>query len=157
MCYYTSEVACPYFEPRRPDPRFTSPPGAIAPLGERWAGLCRAAPDAPWEPDDATLHPLCNFGYARGACPRFPAGAGPDAVRFTVSRDAGASLHLHYVLERDHHPFAHGPFDYSLPADAFVDSPLPAPLGRLARAYIQSYLRRTRGGWGHDMASGRTE
>jgi hypothetical protein len=88
------------------------------------------------------LQHLCNLGYARGTCARFPSGEGPDAVRFTVSRDQGDSLRIYYVLERDHHPFAHGPLDYSVARGAFVDPPAGETVSRQAQAYVESYLRR---------------
>jgi hypothetical protein len=115
---------------------------AILPLGDRWAGVCRAVPDRPWQPDETMLGQLCNLGYARGTCARFPSGEGPDAVRFTVSRDEGASLRIYYVLERDHHPFAHGALDYSVAGGVFVSPPAGETMSRQAQAYVESYLRR---------------
>jgi hypothetical protein len=135
--YHTSEMSCPYFYPV--EPRAST---AILPLGDRWAGVCRAVPDLPWQPDEAMLQRLCNLGYARGTCARFPSGDGPDAMRFTVSRDQGASLRIYYVLERDHHPFAHGPLDYSVASGAFVNPPAGETMSRQAQAYVESYLRR---------------
>lgn len=89
------------------------------------------------------MRPLCHFGYARGHCPRFPAGdGGPDAVRFTIRKDDGRSLHLYYVLERDHHPLSHGPLTYSLTAHSFAPPPADAIVCRQAEAYVASYLRR---------------
>ena len=63
-------------------------------------------------------------------------------MRFSVSRDDGASLRIYYVMERDHHPFAHGPLEYSLAAAAFVNPPLREIAIRQATAYVESYLRR---------------
>jgi hypothetical protein len=95
------------------------------------------------------LRPLCNLGYARETCARFPAGDGPDAVRFTISRCDGATLRLYYVMERDHHPFAHGPLEYSRAARSFAaptasETPPAAQelVLRQAQAYVESYLRR---------------
>ena len=130
-CYHTCGMACPYFDPVAPDSRDTGPENAMLPLGGVWEGLCRAVPDQPCQPDRDILQPLCNLGYARGTCARFPGGEAPDAVRFTVSSDDGASVKLYYVIERDHHPFAHGPVDH--PA---------AILERQADAYLRSYRRR---------------
>jgi hypothetical protein len=130
-------MSCPYFYPVEPR-AFT----AILPLGDRWAGVCRAVPHLPWQPDEAMLVRLCNLGYARGTCARFPSGDGPDAVRFTVSRDEGASLGIYYVLERDHHPFAHGPLNYSLARGTFVNPLSGEIVNRQAQAYVESYLRR---------------
>jgi hypothetical protein len=129
-------MSCPYFYPV--EPRACA---AILPLGDRWTGVCRAVPDLPWQPDEAVLG-LCNLGYARGTCSRFPSGEGPDAVRFMVSRDDGASLRIYYVLERDHHPFAHGPLDYSVAWGTFVNPPDDGTMSLQARAYVESYLRR---------------
>jgi len=146
LCYYTSEMACPYFYPslriaESAPQAAAGPQNAMLPLGDAWAGVCRAVPGPPWQPDPALTRPLCNLGYARGHCDRFPSDDGPDAVRFTISADNGASLRLYYVLERDHHPFAHGPLEYSLDHRAFAAPPNQS-LDAQARAYIASYLRR---------------
>jgi hypothetical protein len=105
--------------------------------------VCLAQPGDPVEPGDDLLL-LCNLGYARGSCTRFPETSGPDAVRFAVARDDGLSLQIYYVLERGHYPFDHGRIEYhretatvkpSLPAAAFDEQ---------ARAYAASYFRRKR-------------
>jgi hypothetical protein len=142
LCYYTSKMSCPYFYPLEPRAAGIGSHSAMLPLGDAWAGVCRAIPDQSWQPDDATLRPLCNLGYARGRCPRFPSDDGPDAVRFTISRDDGAALHIYHVIERDHHPYAHGPLEYSLAAAAFTFPPESVTVGRQAQAYVDSYLRR---------------
>ena len=147
MCYYTSEMACPYFYPVASNARGGDRGTAMLPLGDQWAGVCRAAPDSPCRPGETTLRPLCNFGYARGACPRFPPGEGPDAVRFTVRAADGAAVHLYYVVERDHHPFAHGPLEYSLASKSLVTPPHSENLNRQAQAYVESYLRRMEHKW----------
>lgn len=140
MCYYTSEMACPYFYPV--EARARAGENSTLPLGDSWAGVCRAVPDRPWQPDEAVLRPLCNLGYARGNCARFPAQDGPDAIRFAVSGDDGACIRIYYVVERDHHPFAHGPLEYSRAAGGFATIPEDDNLTRQASAYVESYLRR---------------
>ena len=115
---------------------------ATLPLGESWAGVCRAIPGETWRPDDAALRHSCNLGYARRSCARFPAGDGPDAVRFTIAGDDGATLRLYYVIERDHHPFAHGPLACSPASGEWSISPPDEALRGQARAYVASYLRR---------------
>jgi hypothetical protein len=133
-------MACPYFYPV--EARAQGGENALLPLGDSWAGVCRAVPGRPWQPDEAVLRPLCNLGYARGNCARFPAHDGPDAVRFAVSRDDGATLRIYYVVERDHLPLAHGPLEYSRAAEGFAAIPADANLTRQASAYVESYLRR---------------
>jgi hypothetical protein len=148
LCYYTSEVACPYFYPLEPEGGWTPPSlstpsarqDAMLPLGGRWRGVCRAEPAAATEPEES-MCPVCNLGYARGVCERFPAGDGPDAVRFTVTRDAGGRLGIYYVMERDHHPFAHGPLEYLLGGNTILPS-TGETLARQAQAYAESYRRR---------------
>jgi hypothetical protein len=140
-------MACPYFEPVRLHPA-QQPCGTLPlPLGDCWMGTCRAGAEAATEPDAGVLHSLCHFGYARGRCPRFPADdPGPDAVRFAITRVAAPSLDLCYVLERDHHPFAHGSLSYSLAAGCLRPATENAPpseiVARQAEAYVKSYLRR---------------
>jgi hypothetical protein len=138
-------MSCPYFYPSAPRSSLSDPRAAMLPLGGHWAGDCGAAPGLPWQPDAATLRPLCNLGYARGVCSRFPDDAGPDAVRFTISSDDGATLRLYYVVERNHHPFAHGPLAWSRALDAFAEPPASPALHRQACAYVESYLQRKSG------------
>jgi hypothetical protein len=124
----------------------------MLPLGDAWEGECRAA-EEPWEPDSTTLLTFCNLGYARGACSRFPAGEGPDAVRFSLVDDDGARLRLYYVLERDHHPLAHGPLEFSLAGASFGRADDSGAACRLARHYAASYLRRKAEASGRGLAS----
>jgi hypothetical protein len=118
----------------------------MLPLGDLWSGECRAIADQPWTPDDARLHKLCNLGYARGNCDRFPGKDSPDAVRFTIAGDSGSLVSLFYVIERDHHPFAHGSLEYSAAKQALLDGGAAgASLTRQAEAYAGTYLRRKDG------------
>lgn len=91
-------MPCPYFLPKQPlqETGWAIPPRA--PLGVLCSGECHAA-QAP-QPAD---HDRCNFGYARGLCPRFPVDAPADAVRFAPHADG-----VFYVLELDHAPLEHG-------------------------------------------------
>lgn len=136
-------MSCPRFSPRQPRIPGAGPESAPLPLGDAWTGVCLAQPGDPVEPLDAWLS-LCNLGYARGTCPRFPSTGEPDAVRFAIARDDGNYLQIYYVLERGHHPFDHGSVEYHRDADVF-QPPLPAtPFRDQARAYVASYLRRKR-------------
>jgi len=136
LCYYTSEMCCPYFSPVR------RALGSGGPLGDNWAGVCHANADAPEDPDPEALRRFCNPGYARGGCARFPEGDGPDAVRFAIWRDDGASISVRFAIERDHHPFTHGTLEYARDAAQFHTPPESALLDRQALAYIQGYRRR---------------
>jgi hypothetical protein len=62
-------------------------------------------------------------------------------VRFSLTRREGDSLYLSYVLERDHHPFAHGSLEYSLHSTGFVQPPAEETVRRQGEAYVASYLR----------------
>jgi hypothetical protein len=136
-------MSCPYFYPLEPRTSVGNGQNARLPLGDFWTGQCRAVPLHPCQPDDAALRPLCNLGYARGNCPQFPALPElPDAVRFTIAADQGSLLQLYYVIERDHHPFAHGPLEYSTALGRFSSLPDRENFDRQALAYVESYLRR---------------
>ena len=104
----------------------------MLPLGDWWKGECHAVPGVPEEAGGTGCDRGCNLGYARGACVRFPAGAGPDAVRFTISSHESTVIGIYYVVERDHHPAA----------KALVRPPETVVLARQAQAYVESYLRR---------------
>jgi hypothetical protein len=133
-------MACPYFYPI--EPRGRRAHDAMLPLGDHWSGVCHAQGDSTWKPDDASLRPLCNLGYARGTCARFPESDGPDAVRFAIVRDEAGAIGISYVVERDHHPFAHGRLEYSSEAGVFAAPPSSGILARQAQAYAESYRRR---------------
>jgi hypothetical protein len=47
-------------------------------------------------------------------------------------------------VERDHHPFAHGPLTCSLSTGQWSPPPSDDTLQRQAQAYVESYLRRTK-------------
>lgn len=135
-------MACPYFDPIAPR-NAADALAAMLPLGDRWTGSCRAVTGEPYTPDESALASVCSLGYARGACPRFPPGEGPDAVRFAVSTHDESAVRVLYVLERDHHPFAHGSLEYAVPAGPFRSLP-PGDdtFASQAHAYVKSYLNR---------------
>jgi hypothetical protein len=99
-------MACPFFAPEAVTDRLRV---ARAPLGGIYTGVCEAGPQ-PAVPQDDVIE-CCNFGYGRGECPRFPAGAFADAVRFTRYKSE-----LIYVLEKDHTPVEHGRVSHLDPA-----------------------------------------
>jgi hypothetical protein len=105
------------------------------PLGDPHTGICAAKEG---EVPDGRLRSCCNTGYARGACPSFPGGDAPDAVRFGIVERKGGVATIRYVVERDHHPFDHGTLilrEGELPEDCKL-------VERQARAFLDSYLRR---------------
>jgi hypothetical protein len=142
LCYYTSQVACPYFHAVKPRAQTDTSRSAMLPLGDAWDGVCRANAESPWEPDETTLRSRCNMGYARGCCPRFPVGDGPDAARFTIAAESPETLRVYYVLERDHRPWSHGPLEFSRAGDSVDGQSAGEATLNLARAYVASYLRR---------------
>jgi hypothetical protein len=90
----------------------------------------------------AELKDLCNLGYARGRCARFPVADGPDAVRFAVTHHAGGIVRIIWVREKDHHPLDHGPLEYAVADQKFTTSDADQTVRDQAHAYIASYLRR---------------
>jgi hypothetical protein len=83
---------------------------------------------------------LCNWGYARGRCDRFPPDAPADAVRFSIAAEDQRSVRLIYVLERDHAPVEHGEIECSLASWSFSPAGASDLLLSQARAFVESYL-----------------
>ena len=121
-------MACPFFKPvQRLDPGGWDPAPRL-PLLDAWSGVCTAAYD--WTPPEAVQREICNCGYARGRCDRFPSSKAADepadAVRFSALEER-----LIYVLERDHAPVEHGEIDP-------ITDPRE-PLASQARAFMASW------------------
>ena len=133
-------MPCPYFFPVEHFARWPRPPKL--PLGDPHTGFCHADPAGPAEPGEAALKELCNLGYARNGCQRFPRDSPADAVRFMISHDDGARIRVLWARERDHHPYDQGWLDYSLADEAFHAAHADAILQQQAQAYVASYLRR---------------
>ena len=91
----------------------------------------------PFQPDSETVRDLCNYGYARGRCARFPGGDSADAVRFAIGSDDQTLVVIRYAIERDHYPLDQG--ELSLRRAPPIAGSV---LLRQAHAYLQSYLRR---------------
>ena len=132
-------MPCPYFIPSA---QLVWPNAPKLPLGDAYTGRCQADAARPVEPGLAVLRDLCNLGYARGRCERFPQGDGPDAVRFAVAQHNGGVIRIQWVREKDHHPLDHGPLDYSMADRSFTGSHPNSAILRQAEAYLASYLRR---------------
>jgi len=144
-------VACPFFAPSRRleiagwirPPRF--------PLGDSFGGACHAYPADIVEPPEARQRELCNCGYARGRCDRFPPDSAGDAVRFSITGETRNRLVVVYVVEKDHAPADFGTLEYWI-ADARLEEPcnvvgpvISDVLALQARAFLASYLGRKRG------------
>ena len=133
-------MACPYFYPLA---RFETSLWAVPPrlpLGDAFAGECRAGESA-FQPDEEKVRQVCNLGYGRGRCDRFPDTAGVDAIRFHMSEDAGALIRIQYVYEKDCWPRDHGNLECSS-AGVISSEPANELLRRQAAAFVESYLRR---------------
>ena len=104
-----------------------------APLGAIFEGEC--------ERSGTGEARFCNFGYARGSCAEFPEGSAADAVRFSVSGNAGGIVKIIWILEKDHAPLEHGLLEYAKSTGAFVAEPAGV-LAVQARVFIENYLRR---------------
>lgn len=124
-------VACPFFMPVA----LVEETGWIhaprLPLGARYRGFCKSRPDEQFEAQGD----LCNCGYARAACDRFPMDAEADAVRFSVI--ANDPLKLVYIYERGHAPSTFGVFEY--PAGPGGDAILAAQARAFAEALDQGF------------------
>ena len=125
-------MACPYFVPiHRIGPGPWNPPPR-QPLGDTWGGECWAT-GAASTPSESELREMCNTGYARGRCQRFPESAPADAVRFAISKDQPDGVR--YILEKDHVPVEFGEIGpateardvLSRQARAFLEGGAPAP------------------------------
>jgi hypothetical protein len=133
-------MACPYFCPTR---RLEGPAWRSKvrpPLGDAYEGECHARPEQIHQPTREVLVEGCNLGYAAQHCKRFPAGEGPEAVRFCVRADSGAAVSLDYVLERAHLPYEHGHLVYDRGRKSWSGLPAGSLLERQAQTYLESYL-----------------
>jgi hypothetical protein len=147
-------VACPFFVPSRRleitgwvrPPRF--------PLGDPFGGACHARPAEVVEPPEARQRELCNCGYARGRCDRFPGNGAADAVRFSVTEDSPARLLVVYVVEKNHAPAEHGTLEYAIADSRLEATHVSDILGQQARAFLESYLSRRAGKRGQVASSG---
>jgi hypothetical protein len=95
-------------------------------------------------PSEEHLRDLCNCGYARGRCGRFPAEDtdSADAVRFSAVGTEGERLGIVFIFEKDHAPARHGTLEFLPGKDAFAETRENAVLLRQARAFAESYLRK---------------
>jgi len=135
-------MACPYFYPQK---RFADKgKHPRLPLGDPYEGLCMADPMRSQRPEESVLRESCNLGYARGKCARFPGGAGPDAIRFSVTGDENGLLKIFYVSEQNHKALQYGTLEYSVKEGKLLSAEINELLHGQVQAYVESYLRRQR-------------
>jgi hypothetical protein len=134
-------MACPYFYPvaRFETSSWVIPPRL--PLGDPYAGECRAAEIA-FQPEETRVREICNLGYGRSRCNCFPESAVADAVRFHVAADAGELIRIQYVFEKDCWPETHGVLEYSSTTGDLASGPADEILRKQAAAFVESYRRR---------------
>lgn len=133
-------MACPHFMPvaRFQEGFWIVPPRL--PLNDTFRGVCRASSEE-FEPPERSQRELCNCGYARGRCERFP-NESADAVRFSVTAEKDGVLRVVWVMEHDHSPGDHGVLEYSI-AESRVLGDIGEVLLAQLRAFLQNYLNRT--------------
>lgn len=113
------------------------------PLGNPCRGRCSSAIGASAEPGLDDIRKLCNVGYARGRCERFPAAfEGPDAIRFSITRDDSDTISLLCIYEKDYSPSGHSPVIYDTLTRCFTIQPGSSILEAQARLFVDSYLSR---------------
>lgn len=134
-------MACPFFRPAGTleDEAWLKPPRL--PLGDPCRGVCTAV-DPPAEPEISVLREMCNVGYARERCARFPTSAHEDAIRFSVSFDRDGTVNLMYIFEKDYSPLRHGTLDYDVSAGSFLTMLPDQNVNVQAQQFIAGYLKR---------------
>jgi len=134
-------VACPYFYPKEKtfDVNWAFP--QRLPLGAGYCGTCRTPAADEIVPSAEALRDFCNLGYAT-ACNRMPADAVAHALRFSVTRDTGDRILLHYALERNHAPGEHGQLEYDRRTSVWLQGHPDACVQRQAECYLSSYMER---------------
>jgi hypothetical protein len=134
-------MACPFFYPVA---RFETDTWAVPPrlpLGDPYSGECRAA-DASFQPDENHLRHICNLGYGRSRCDRFPETSSSDAVRFHLTPESGDLIRIQFVFEKECWPKEHGVFECHGSSANLTGGPDDQILRKQAAAFIESYLRR---------------
>jgi len=135
-------VACPFFMPMTRMDQGPWSPAPRMPLGDPYRGACHVRPAEIFEPPEISQRDLCNCGYARGRCANFPDDSAADAVRFSITGDAGARVQLVYIIERNHAPAEFGSLAYAVDEARFVEAHPSELLSAQARAFVESYLMR---------------
>jgi hypothetical protein len=133
-------VACPYFLPQGELPTGLWVHEPRWPLGKAHSGLCCSRAGERLQPSAQHQEELCNYGYARGICERFPAESTADAVRFSIVEEDALRLRIVYVLENEHAPAQFGTLEYGIGAGSVLTSCPDATLARQAEAFAQNHI-----------------
>ena len=133
-------MACPYFFPTEKSANIYWAFPRRLPLGAGYCGTCTAGGQQVTPVEDE-LREFCNLGYA-GECTRIPAERRSDAVRFSIAKDGGDRILLHYCCERDHAPIQHGQLQYDCMAQTWPVSHPDVCIQRQAECYVSEYLGR---------------
>jgi hypothetical protein len=110
------------------------------PLGDVYRGECRSQSE-PYVPDDDRLF-LCNMGYARDECPRFPAESRADQTRFAIASDVPPLLMIRVVQESAWRPLVSVTVEFDLERQVWISALADPIIQRQAEAYLEAYLRR---------------
>ena len=111
------------------------------PLGDFYVGECHTTPERQ-VPSDEVVTKLCNNGYGRGVCDRFPHDAATDAIRFHLAGSEPGILRVQFTLEKGCWPAGDGFLDYSKAAGRFLELHPDPIVQRQAEVFLDSVLRR---------------
>jgi len=134
-------MACPFFYPLEPMERgrWTSRPDA--PLGDGFAGQCRANEGKAIIPGDHIQKEHCNFGYP-DSCPYFPKQHPFQAVRFAMTGGNNERMVAKYVLENNRRPYSHGELIYNV-TNRRIENPHSNPIiHRQSICYFETFLKK---------------
>jgi hypothetical protein len=85
---------------------------------------------------------FCNFGYARGGCPRFPREHKADAIRFSTWSEDVDRIRLVYIVEANHSPAQYGKLEFRIETAQCQPMPASELLRAQAHAFVEAHLRR---------------
>lgn len=126
-------MPCPLFEPQKKTELAQSPLGRF-PLLFEFEGACGST--TPKGGDQQHLQ-ICNLGYAKGRCSRFPDDFPVSAVRFHVTAKTAQVLSVLVLEEADHWPYFSYPIKFLI-AEGRLD---PEIEDRCRRAQIFQFCR----------------
>lgn len=110
------------------------------PLGDVYRGECRAQTE-PHTPDEARLF-LCNLGYARDECTRFPAESPVDQTRFALADETPPTLVIRVVQEGACRPLGSVTLEFHVERQVWTTAHDDPIIQRQAEAYLEAYFRR---------------